>query len=260
MTPLALILCSWLACVTAPLSPPARAQATPEPKNDAQSVRDRFNELSEEEQRRVLESYERWKKLPQDERQLMKRRFERLDTERRRTQESLDDDDRGRLDRLRDPERRRELTRRAKDALRERFDRLPPDLRRRIEHDLKSLPPQERAQRVKQFVKQHVEKAIVERLDRKVESGELPREAVDELRRQSQQEKDDPPGARLELLRRLIVDHPDAFHLTPDQVERIKKEHDAGFSLHLLERLRHRGKPQGERPRPPRDGARPRGI
>lgn len=214
----------------------------------AQTMRERWDALPPAEQRRVLESYDRWKKLGSDEKSLMKLRFDKLETERERAKESLDEDDRGKLDRMREPDRREELTQRAKKTLRDRFDRLPPDLRDRIEKDFRKLPPPERAERVKQSVKQHVEREVKERLGRKVESGKLSREAVDDLRRKSADQQSN-PRERLELLRKLLIDHPDAFDLTPEQLDRLKKTSDAGFALHLLDRLRHRGPPPPDRDR-----------
>jgi hypothetical protein len=228
---------------------PGNSQSEPRanPRADARSLRERWDALSPEDQRHVLESYERWKQLSPDDRALMKRRFDRLDGERTRTRDLLDDDDRRSLEQLRDPERHRELTRRAKAAVRERFEQLPPDLRDRIERELRPLPLAEREQRVKQSVKQHLEREIRERLARKVASGELSRDAVEELRRQAL-EKEGDPRARLELLRNFLVEHPDAFHLTPEQVDRVKDARDAGAGLRLLDRLRRR--PIGDRPQP----------
>ena len=119
-----------IACFALPAAP-ARAQ---EP-----SIRDRWNALSQDEQRRILDNYERWKSLPQERRDLMKRRFERLDSERQRVREGLDENERRSLDRLRDSDRRQELTRRAKSAMRGRLDGLPPDLRSRIERGMSEV-------------------------------------------------------------------------------------------------------------------------
>jgi len=232
----------------APLPLPVRAQSqTPAPSapaaaqsgGDAQSVRDRWNALTPDEQRRVMDNYEHWKKLSPDDRALMRRRFDRLETERRRARDLADPDDRRSLERMHDGDRRRELTRRAKASVRERFEQLPPDLRDRIERELAPLPPPERARRLAQAVRQHVDREVRERLGRKVASGELSRDAVDELRRQANQVGED-PRARLELLRKFLVDHPDAFHLTPEQRERLQNEKDPGLGLRLLDRLRRR--------------------
>jgi hypothetical protein len=193
--------------------PSARAQDERMPKPEApsqQSVRERWNALTPDEQRRLMDNYDHWKKLSQDDRSLMQRRFERLEAERGRVRDSLDEKDRRALETLRDPERRSELTRRAKAALHDRFEQLPPDLRRRIHDELRSLPRAERERRVKQAVKQHVEGEIGNRLRKRVENGELSPQSVEELRTRLQQLEGD-PRARLELLRRFRRDHPDAL-------------------------------------------------
>ena len=92
-----------LTCVAAlaTISPPARAQAEAtrsiDPAMQAPSIRERWNALSQDEQQKLLENYEKWKRLDSDERTLLKRRFERLEVERRRACDTLDDDDRRRL-------------------------------------------------------------------------------------------------------------------------------------------------------------------
>ena len=113
--------------------------------------------------------------------------------------------------------------------MRDRFEKLPPDLRERVEHDLRTVPPKERADRVRQSLKQRVQREVTDRLGRKVEKGELPREAVDDASgaRRARPAKRNGAGEsaareRLELLRNLLVENPQAFDLTPEQVERLR--------------------------------------
>lgn len=224
------------------LAAPARGQLPPE------EIRARWDAMGPEERERVKRSFEQWRGLSADEQELMKRRHERLEIERRRVDDLLPEGDRAALERLRDFERRIELTRRAKEQLRRRFDGLPPELRGRIEGEWNDLPPPERARRAKLLVKQFVEKELVERLRRMVAAGKLERAEVDELLEKARAATD--PPARLELIRRFLLDHGDAFALPPEIRDRIRSEPDPAFGLHLFDRFR-KGPPPGGLP-PPR--------
>ena len=219
------------------------------PAGPERSVRDQFRELPAEERSAVQENFRRWQTLSDDERELMRHRHERLEIERERAADVMPDDDRARFDALRDHERHHELTRRAKQTLKERHDDLPPELRGRIDGLRRDLPPPERSRQLKKLVKQELKDDVIANLRKLVVAGRLERGEVDALAEQAQAIDD--PRERLDLLRHFIVTHGAAFNLPGPLSDRIRDEPDPGFALHLLDRFRRspdRGPDHGEVP------------
>ena len=229
--------------------PPARA---PEAKPSPDEVKARWQKMTPQERKRLQESFARWQKLSDDDKAKLRERHARLDEARRSTRELLSDEERARLEKLKDDERRAELTARSKKQLRERFDRLPPDLQKGVEHELRDAPPGQRAERARRYLEREVPERMHQALIRRVKSGELPREDVEALTKKM---KGQPKLERMKLLREFALAHPETFKLSPELRKKLR-EHatgDAGLrnDVRLLEQVQRRAhrKPDGERKR-----------
>jgi len=103
---------------------PTRTQdARPEAKPSPDEVKARWKTMTPQERKRMQESFARWQKLSDEDKEKLRQRHARLDDARRTTRDLLSDEERARLEKLKDGERRAELTARSKKQLRERFDR-----------------------------------------------------------------------------------------------------------------------------------------
>ena len=232
---------------------PTRTQdARPDAKPSADDVKARWQKMSPQERKRMQESLARWKKLSDEDKEKLRQRHARLDEARRATRDLLTDEERARLEKLKDDERRAELTARSKMQLRERFDRLPPDLRKGVERELRDAPPRERAERARRYLEREVPDRMHEALVRRVQSGELPREDVEALTRKM---KGQPKLERMRLLREFALAHPETFRLDPElrKALRDRAPGDAGLrdDVRRLEQQQRRAprKPQGDRKR-----------
>jgi TRAP-type C4-dicarboxylate transport system substrate-binding protein len=226
---------------------PAPAPA-PAPAPSRDDVKARWQKMTPQERKRVQESYARWKKLSDEDKEKLRQRHARLDEARRSTHDLLSDDERARLEKLKDDERRAELTARSKKQLRERFDRLPPDLQKGLEHELRDAPPGQRAERARRYLEKEVPERMHQALIRRVKTGELPREDVEALTKKM---KGQPKLERMKLLREFALAHPETFKLSPELRKKVR-EHapgDAGLrnDVRLLDQIqRHaRRNPEG---------------
>jgi hypothetical protein len=229
--------------------PPARA---PEAKPSPDEVKARWQKMTPQERKRLQESFARWQKLSDEDKAKLRERHARLDEARRSTRDLLTDEERARLEKLKDDERRAELTARSKKQLRERFDRLPPDLQKGLEHELRDAPPGQRAERARRYLEREVPKRMHEALDRRVKSGELPREDVEALAKKMNGKS---KLERMRLLREFALAHPETFKLSPELRKKLR-EHapgDAGLrnDVRLLEQVQRRAhrKPDGSKKR-----------
>lgn len=171
----------------------------------------------------------------------MKRRHERLERARSRAKELHADEPARALS-------RRETNRRALADLRETWDNLPRELRRRVDGEVRVLPLAQREQRLKRALADGFELALRDQLRLPLERGELREEEVAALARAVREA----PHERIALMRQFIVDHPKAFRIAPEMAESLRNEQDPGRGLRLLEKLRRR------RPPPPPPGEPPR--
>jgi len=221
---------------------PTRTQdARPEAKPSPDEVKARWKTMTPQERKRMQESFARWQKLSDEDKEKLRQRHARLDDARRTTRDLLSDEERARLEKLKDGERRAELTARSKKQLRERFDRLPPDLQKGVERELRNAPPDKRAERARRYLEREVPERMHEALIRRVKSGELPREDVDALAKKM---KGQPKLERMRLLREFALAHPETFKLP---LELCKKLHehapgDAGLrnDVRLFEQVQRR--------------------
>lgn len=223
---------------------PAPAPATQEPAAAAaprESVRAAWARLSPEERAEIERAWGRWKGLGGEERAVMKRRHERLERARSRAKELHADEPARALS-------RRETNRRALADLRETWDNLPRELRRRVDGEVRVLPLAQREQRLKRALADGFELALRDQLRLPLERGELREEEVAALARAVREA----PHERIALMRQFIVDHPKAFRIAPEMAESLRNEQDPGRGLRLLEKLRRR------RPPPPPPGEPPR--
>jgi hypothetical protein len=220
-----------------------RDDAAARPDGDARAqVRAAWKAMAPEERSEVEKSWQRWRALPSEERERYQQRFERLVDLRRREREVAGAD-----------VPPRELSRRALARLREKYDALPKELHERLGAELAALPPHLRERRLKQSIHAYLDFALRERVSAMAQRGELPADAVqrfDELAK-------DKAGDRIAALRQLVVDHPDAFRLSPETAERMRRIDDPTRGLRLIDAARrHRGErpPRSPRlPKPPRD-------
>jgi len=224
--------------------PPARA---PEAKPSPDEVKARWQKMTPQERKRLQESFARWTNLSDDDKEKLPQRHTRLDEARRSTRDLLTDEERARLEKLKDDERRAELTARSKKQLRERFDRLPPDLQKGLEHELRDAPPGQRAERARRYLEREVPERMHQALVRRVKSGELPREDVDALAKKM---KGQPKLERMRLLREFVLAHPETFKLSPELRKKLR-EHapgDAGLrnDVRLLEQVQRRAPRKGD--------------
>ncbi len=229
---------------------------------DRAAVVTAWQQMPESERAAVIQSFERWQQLAPDDREVMKRRHQRLKHARSRVRDVMANDSQREVDAMEEGPRRHELNRCALLALRERFDELPPEIRERIDDDLRPFPPHQRERSRKQLMKQYVDFALVDQLKRMVDHGVLDQEEVADLGRRIAET----PGERLGMLRQFIADHPVAFRLPPEIAEKVRSVADPRLGLHLLDKLRRRGRgdklpppPFPLPPRPPRDGGPPGG-
>ena len=204
-----------------------------------ESVREAWARLSPEERADIERAWGRWKGLGSEERAVMKRRHERLERARSRAKELHADEPRALS--------RRDANRRALADLRETWDNLPRDLRRRVDGEVRVLPLAQREQRLKRALVDGFELALRDQLRTPLERGELREEEVAALARGVREA----PQERIALMRQFIVDHPKAFRVPPEIAESLRNEQDPGRSLRLLEKLRRRRPPPppGELPR-----------
>jgi hypothetical protein len=220
-----------------------RDDAAARPDGDARAqVRAAWKAMGPEERGEMTQSWQRWSALPAEERAHYQQRFERLVDLRRREREVAGAD-----------VPPRELSRRALLRLREKYDALPRELHDRLAAELAALPPDVRARRLKQSIHAYLDFALRERIAAMVQRGELPADAAqrfDELAKDKQ-------GDRIAALRQLVVDHPDAFRLSPETAERMRRIDDPTRGLRLFDAARRQ---RGERPprsprlpKPPRD-------
>jgi hypothetical protein len=229
--------------------PPSRG---PEAKPSPDEVKARWQKMTPQERKRLQESFARWKNLSDDDKEKLRQRHTRLDEARRSTRDLLTDEERARLEKLKDDERRAELTARSKKQLRERFDRLPPDLQKGLEHELRDAPPHERVERARRYLEREVPRRMHDALVRRVNSGELPREDVEALAKKMNGK---PKLERMRLLREFALAHPETFKLSPELRKKLR-EHapgDAGLrnDVRLLEQVQRRAhrKPDGSKKR-----------
>ena len=221
---------------------PTRTQdARPEAKPSPDEVKARWKTMTPQERKRMQKSFARWQKLSDEDKEKLRQRHARLDDARRTTRDLLSDEERARLEKLKDGERRAELTARSKKQLRERFDRLPPDLQKGVERELRNAPPDKRAERARRYLEREVPERMHEALIRRVKSGELPREDVDALAKKM---KGQPKLERMRLLREFALAHPETFKLPPELRKKLH-EHapgDAGLrnDVRLLEQVQRR--------------------
>jgi hypothetical protein len=232
---------------------PTRTQdARPEAKPSPDEVKARWKTMTPQERKRMQESFARWQKLSDEDKAKLRERHARVDDARRATRDLLSDEERARLEKLKDDERRTELTARSKKQLRERFDRLPPDLQKGVERELRNAPPDKRAERARRYLEREVPDRMHEALIRRVKSGEPPREDVDALAKKM---KGQPKLERMRLLREFALAHPETFKLSPELRKKLH-EHapgDAGLrnDMRRLEQVQRRAprRPDGERKR-----------
>ena len=213
------------------------------PDTDARAqVRAAWRAMAPEERSAVAQSWQRWRALPAEERARYQQRFERLEDLRRREREVAGAD-----------VPPRELSRRALSRLREKYDALPKELHERLGAHLASLPPHLRERRLKQAIHAYLDFALRERIAAMVQRGELPADALQRFDGLAK----DKAGERIAMLRQLVVDHPDAFRLSPETAERMRRIDDPTRGLRLIDPARRQ---RGERPpraprlpQPPRD-------
>ena len=238
----------WAGRATAQDPEPTRTQdPRPEAKPTPDDVKARWQKMTPQERKRLQESFARWKNLSDEDKEKLRQRHARLDEARRATRELLPDDERARLEKLKDDERRAELTARSKKALRERFDRLPPDLQKGVERELRDAPPGKRAERARRYLEREVPERMHQALIRRVKSGELPREDVEALTKKM---KGQPKLERMRLLREFVLAHPETFKLPPELRKKLR-EHapgDAGLrnDVRLLEQVQRKAPRKAE--------------
>jgi len=221
----------------------ARDEAGVPADGDARAqVRAAWKAMGPEERGEMERSWQRWRAAPAEERDRYQQRFERLVDLRRRERETAGAD-----------VPPRELSRRALARLREKYDALPRELHDRLAAELAALPPAVRERRLKQSIHAYLDFALRERVSDMVQRGELPADGArrfDELAKEK-------AGDRIAALRQLVVDHPDAFRLSPETAERMRRIDDPTRGLRLIDAARrHRGErpPRAPRlPKPPRD-------
>lgn len=230
---IAFALLAGAAAAPAQETPPAPTQPAPAQPPDRAAVKQRWKEMTPEERRRIQESYERWKKMSPEQKALLKRRHDRLEEERRATDRALPEDDRKQFDRQPNERRRKELTDRTFKLLKERFDRLPPDLKKRINDELRDAPPGERSERLHKLLQDELAPQIRAAFRRRVAAGELSRDEVDSLAKAVRAAPT--TRERAHLLRDFILSHPNAFRLNPKLREKLKKSSDPLDDLRLLE-------------------------
>jgi hypothetical protein len=221
----------------------AGAAAAPAQETPA-AVKQRWEKMTPEERRRIEESYQRWKTLSPEQKALLKKRHDRLEEERRATNRALPDDERKQIDRQPVDRRRKELTDRTLKLLKERFDHLPPELKKRINDELRDAPPGERSERLRKLLQEELAPQIRAAFRRRVTAGELSRDEVESLAKAVRTA----PTARerAHLLRDFILAHPNAFRLSPKLREKLKKSSDPLDDLRLLEQ-QPRPKAKGEK-------------
>ncbi len=232
MTPL---LCSlWLALVA--WFPQEVAAPPPATSAEARAaVRASWSALAPEERADIERAWGRWKRLGKEDRAVMTRRHERLERARARARElPADEAPRGLS--------RREANRRALADLREVWDELPRDLRRGFDGPPGDLPLEQRQRRLKLEMVGYLQFALLEQLRPQVERGELREDEVAALAHRIQET----PNERTALLRQFIVDHPQAFRVAPEVIEKVRNAADPGSGLRLLDKARRRR--GGERP------------
>lgn len=226
-----------------PEPPPA---TKPEPKTDARpspdDVKARWQKMTPQERKKLQDAYALWKSLSDEDKEKLRQRHARLDEARRSTHELLPDDERARLEKLKDDERRAELTAKTKKQLRERFDRLPPDLQKGLERELRDAPPGQRAERARRYLEREVPARMHQALVRRVRQGELSREDVDALAKRM---KGQPKIVRMRELREFVLAHPETFKVSPELRKKLKERApgDAGLrnDVRLLEQVQRRG-------------------
>jgi hypothetical protein len=241
----------------APPAPPPAAEAPIAPS--AESVRAKWLAMTSGEREEIERHWTRWRELPQEDREALSRRHQRLQKARRRERESLGEDLPREWQRMDERSRERELSRRALNNLRGKFDSLPPELRDRLQQELPAVLPRDRERRAKQAIEPYLDFAVPELVRHLVERGELPPPAAAEFTRKLERD----PAQRLALVKQLIADHAQTFRVPPEDAERVRRADDPGAGLRVLDQLRRRrGRGDGpllpRLPRFPRDGQPPR--
>jgi TRAP-type C4-dicarboxylate transport system substrate-binding protein len=201
--------------------------------------------MTPEERRKIEEAYRRWKTLSPEQKALLKKRHDRLEEERRATDHALPDDDRKRIDKQPVERRQKELTDRTLKLLKERVDRLPPELQKKIRDELKNAPPGERAERLRRLLQEELAPQIRAAFRRRVAAGELSRDEVETLAKAVRSAPT--TRERAHLLRDFILAHPNAFRLNPKVRERLKKNSDPLEELRLIEQQQPRPKAKGQK-------------
>ena len=120
---------------------------------------------------------------------------------------------------------------------------LPPELKKKIQDELRDAPPGERAERTRRLLQKELEPQIRAAFRRRVAAGELSREEVDSLAKAVRAAPT--TRERAHLLRDFILAHPNAFRLNPKVRERLKKNDDPEEDLRLIEQLQPRPKGKG---------------
>ena len=215
-------------------TPPAPAPSPPAPTspNDRAAVRQRWKEMTPEERRKIEEAYQRWKTLSPEQKALLRKRHDNLEELRRNADKALPDDERKQIAKQRAGARRRELTERALKVARDRFERLPPDLKEKIRKELRDAPPGERPERMRKLLQDELAPQIRAAFRRRVAAGELSRDEVETL---AKSVRNAPTvRERAHLLRDFILAHPQAFRLNPRVRERLKKNDDPLEDLQLI--------------------------
>lgn len=235
---LAFALLVGAAAAPAQETPPAPAPTPPAPTSpttptDKAAVRQRWKEMTPEERKKIEEAYQRWKTLTPEQKALLKKRHDRLEEERRATDHALPDDDRKQIDKQSLDRRRKELTDRTLKLLKERVDRLPPELQKKIRDELKNAPPGERAERLRKLLQEELAPQIRAAFRRRVAAGELSRDEVESLAKAVRAAPT--TRERAHLLRDFILAHPNAFRLNPKVRERLKKSSDPLDDLRMIE-------------------------
>jgi hypothetical protein len=186
---------------------------------------------------------------------LLRTPHDRLDEERRATDQALPDDDRKRIDKQPVDRRRKEITERSVKLMKERFDRLPPDLKKRIKDELRDAPPNERNERLRKILQEEIAPQIRVAFRRRVANGELTHDEVETLAKAVHAAPT--KVERAHLLRDFILAHPAAFRLTPKMRQHLRKSADPLEDLQEIDQLR-RGKGKGSEPPTPRPGHLPK--